>query len=63
MNNHKEHLAKLRSNALVIAMVGKDHADQWWDTPNKAFDERTPVGMWVEDWQKVYLYLMNRGFQ
>jgi hypothetical protein len=58
-----EHVAKQRSVALVIAMVGKDHADQWWGTPNKAFDGRTPAGVWIEDYQKVYMYLMNKGLQ
>jgi hypothetical protein len=58
-----EHVAKQRSVALVIAMVGKDHADLWWGTPNKAFDGRTPAGVWIEDYQKVYMYLMNKGLQ
>jgi len=57
-----EHIAKKRSVALVIALVGKDLADDWWNTPNRAFDMRTPAGMWIEDYQRVYNYLMHHGF-
>lgn len=53
-----EHIAKQRSNALVIAMVGKAAADVWWSSPNLAFDMRTPAGMWIEDYERVYEYLM-----
>jgi hypothetical protein len=63
MNDKKEYVLKQRSVALVIAMVGKDRADLWWDTPNKAFDDRTPAGMWIEDYQKVYMYLMCEGLR
>ena len=54
-----EHIAKQRSIVLVIALVGVELADKWWSNPNKAFDMRTPAGMWVEDYHKVYEYLMR----
>lgn len=54
-----EHIAKQRSIVLVIAMVGGELADKWWSSPNKAFDMRTPAGVWLEDYYKVYEYLMK----
>ena len=56
-----EHIAKQRSQWLLTAMLGKNLVDHWWSTPNKAFDMRTPAGMWVEDYVKVYNYLMSRA--
>ena len=57
-----ENLAKQRSHVLVIALVGKDLADDWWNSPNRAFDMRTPAGMWIDDYMIVYNYLMHHGF-
>lgn len=56
-----EHNAKQRCQWLITAMVGKDLADVWWSTPNRAFDMRTPAGIWLEDYLKVYKYLMARA--
>ena len=56
-----EHNAKQRCQWLITAMVGKDLADLWWSTPNRAFDMRTPAGIWLEDYLKVYKYLMARA--
>lgn len=56
-----EHNAKQRCHWLITAMVGKDLADVWWSTPNRAFDMRTPAGIWLEDYLKVYNYLMARA--
>lgn len=54
-----EYVAKQRSQTLLTAMLGKDLVDHWWNTPNRAFNMRTPAGMWVEDYTKVYNYLMR----
>ena len=40
-------------------MVGADMADRWWNSPNKAFDGRTPAGQWLIDFESVYMYLMR----
>lgn len=57
-----EHMLKQRSVALVQALVGEDLADAWWNSPNKAFDMRTPAGMWIEDYRRVHNYLMHHAF-
>jgi hypothetical protein len=59
LNRPSEHLAKKRSIAIVTALVGKDMADRWWNSPNKAFNMRTPAGMWIEDYHMVYDYLLR----
>lgn len=48
-----------RSNVLVVALVGKDLAEQWWNSPNQAFEGLTPCEMWVRDFERVYNYLMD----
>ena len=54
-------IARLRSEALVIAMVGYDSSAGWWNSRNKAFELRTPNQQWVLDWQVVYTYLMGHA--
>jgi hypothetical protein len=54
-----EHQYKQRSTALVIAMIGEQHANDWWESPNKAFDGRTPNYQWTIDYESVYKYLMK----
>lgn len=53
---------RARCETLVIAMVGQELADKWWNSPNKAFDMRTPTDMWVEDFRKVHNYLMHHAY-
>lgn len=50
-----------RSEALVIAMVGKDLSEKWWTSVNHAFEGRTPRQMWEENYRRVYNYLMSCG--
>lgn len=48
-----------RSTALVVALVGTEHSDEWWSGPNKAFDGQSPAFRWIKDPESVYNYLMN----
>lgn len=57
-----ENMCKQRSVALVIALVGIDLTDDWWNSPNKAFDMKTPADMWVEDFRQVHNYLMHHAY-
>jgi hypothetical protein len=48
---------KLKSEALVIALVGKANAELWWNNYNEYFNaipSKLPV-------QQVYDYLMAQG--
>ena len=51
-----------RSEALVIALVGKDLADDWWNRPNKEFDGQTPKETFDKNPSEVYNYLMSHGY-
>lgn len=48
-----------RCNALVTALVGKEYADEWWDSPNKRFDGETPRKIFDIEPNRVYNYLME----
>jgi hypothetical protein len=53
-----ERVMRKRSEALVIALVGKNLASSWWSSANKAFDGKTPEEHWKVDPEDVYDYLM-----
>ena len=59
MNEHKmkEHAAQL-----VIALVGENLADKWWNSTNKAFDNQTPADEWQRNRNKVYEYLCLHAY-
>lgn len=42
-------------NPYVVALVGKDLAEQWWASPNKAFNLQSPESV---DLELVKDYLM-----
>lgn len=48
-----------RCNELVTALVGKEYADEWWDSPNKIFDGETPRKTFDSEPNLVYNYLMD----
>ena len=49
-------MIKERCEALVIAMVGKELASGWWNSPNRAFNGQKPIDVELE---VVYSYLMG----
>jgi len=55
---HKETL-----NRLVVALVGDKLSKDWWKSPNKAFDDRTPESLMNEqEWTRVRNYLMDHAY-
>jgi hypothetical protein len=54
-------IAKEKATAIVNSLVGEDNADKWWSSRNKAFDMRTPAGIWLEDHMRVYKYLIQQS--
>lgn len=50
---------RARSQALVVALVGKNLAQSWWTSPNKAFEGQTPLEQFEKNPERVYSYLMN----
>lgn len=52
-------IVKQRCDALLNAMLGSSElVDNWWNSPNKAFNGETPDVVFVLEPMKVYRYLM-----
>lgn len=58
MTKLPEIVMRKRCDALLIAMLGKNLAPQWWHSRNKAFDGKTPEEHWKENPKDVYDYVM-----
>jgi hypothetical protein len=55
----RKEVLKLRCDALLTVLVGKDLVEAWWASKNKAFEEKTPQEVWDTDlYEHVYAYLM-----
>ena len=50
---------RARCEALVIALVGREMSDKWWNGPNKAFGGDTPEQIYSVAPSAVYAYLMR----
>ncbi len=57
----REQVLRKRSEMLVIALVGKELSDKWWNSQNKAFELKTPNEKWKENHEVVYGYLMSHA--
>lgn len=46
-------------NRILHALLGSNELVQkWWSSPNKAFDDITPIEMWDRDKDRVKNYLL-----
>jgi hypothetical protein len=61
MKHPSVQLLKVRCDALLLGMLGKDAARTWWDSRNKAFDMLTAREQWGKDPIVVYKYLMGHA--
>ena len=52
-------LLRQRCDALLVALLGKDLASNWWTNPNKAFAGDTPEVIFSVAPNTVYNYLMK----
>jgi hypothetical protein len=52
-----EYDLRLKCDALLIALLGKEMAPKWWKSPNRAFDGKTPDIVFSIDPEEVYKYL------
>lgn len=59
MTNEKK---KKICEQLVKTLVGEALADNWWSTPNRAFDYKTPFVAFEQDPDTVYDYLTWHAF-
>jgi hypothetical protein len=51
------------ADQLVASMVGEQLVTDWWASPNRAFDDRTPEQQWAKGSDQVVFYLMSHAFQ
>lgn len=50
-------------NRLLAGLVGEGLCKDWWNSPNKAFEDRKPIDLMNEDeWTRVRDYLMNYAY-
>lgn len=47
---------KEKCNQLILAMVGTDYLDAWWNSSNRAFNNKKPIDC---DLTEVYQYLLD----
>lgn len=59
MNEQVEKM-KRYSNNILSALVGEALVEQWWQSPNKAFEDKTPNAQWDDDPNVVFQYLLNQ---
>ena len=60
MNTEQEFRAI--ANQLVVSLVGDALMESWWNSPNQAFDGRTPETQWQSGSDAVVNYLMHHAF-
>ena len=50
-----------RLNRLLISLLGKEElVDKWWDSPNLAFESKTPKEMFALQPQRVINYILGQ---
>ena len=53
--------AREKCNHILHICFGETIAETWWDSPNKAFDLKTPNEIWnTNHWGLVYAYLLDQ---
>jgi hypothetical protein len=50
------------ANNLVASLVGERLVADWWNSPNLAFDGRTPEAQWQSGSDAVVNYLMHHAY-
>ena len=60
MNTYQEiQIMRNRCESMILSMVGKDYANTWWNSPNKAFQGKTPNEVFDTDPEQVYDYIIG----
>jgi hypothetical protein len=55
-------MEKIQLNKILFALLGSQElVNRWWESPNKAFDMKTPNEVWNSgEQQKVRDYLLRQ---
>jgi len=59
--DERNRVLRARSEALVVALVGKEHSQLWWTSANRAFEGQTPSEQFDRNAERVYSYLMQHA--
>lgn len=62
MSIDKENMRK-QAEMLVVSLIGDNLADDWWNSPNRAFQMQTPEKTFDSDPEKVYSYLVGHALR
>jgi uncharacterized protein (DUF2384 family) len=50
-------------NRIVVTLVGDKLSGDWWNSPNRAFEDRKPIDLMNEaEWTRVRNYLMDHAY-
>ena len=52
---------RLQCNRLLASLLGEEHTEQWWDSPNKHFNGETPRKIFDSEPNLVYNYLLEHA--
>lgn len=52
-------IIRQRCDQMIRALIGDPLCEQWWNSSNRAFENRTPLEQWQHDPQSVYNYLLS----
>jgi len=50
-------LMRQRCEIMILSLLGEEISPKWWDSPNKAFELKTPNEVWSTDPESVYKYI------
>lgn len=59
--HERNQILRKRSEVLIVALVGSELAETWWDSENKAFDMQTPRQLFEQNPEKVYSYCLGHA--
>lgn len=61
ITHHREFFDRTKLNQILFALIGSSElVEQWWDSPNKAFDGENPSNILDTDPQKVVQYILSQ---
>ena len=55
----KAELIKKRCDQLLLSLVGENLSERWWNSPNRAFENKPPIEVFKTSPDAVYTYLLR----
>jgi len=48
-------------NRILLSLLGNENlVDQWWNSPNRRWNQSTPLDIWISDPDSVYNYVLGQ---